>query len=413
MLQHWIWLSTRKGLGPRSVMSLLRHFGDPEAVYFADPGSYQLVPELERRDLSALEDKSLDGAQKVLEDCFNKQIRVLTYQDAAYPMRLKNIPDPPAVLYYVGNLPDFDGEAAVAVVGTRKATPYGIVVAKRLGYQIGRCGGMVISGLAGGIDSAAMTGALTAGGPVVGVLGCGADVVYPRWNTELYRDTAVRGCILTEFVPGTPPEGRNFPRRNRIMSGLSLGVLVVEAPVKSGALITADQALEQGRDVFAVPGNIDSPNSVGTNQLLGQGAMVAGTGWDVMREYEALFPNKVHPYHGGQQTTAEAEVKRTKIDAKPLPVVASKVETPKEVKKSIDNPSQIAYIDLNEIQQQLTPDEKAITDALSQGPTHVDEVIAKTGLAASRVLASMTLLEVKGLVRRLPGKLFELARKLP
>lgn len=411
MLQHWIWLTNRKGIGPRSVMALLRHFGDPEAVYFADPDHYKAVPDLGARDLSALEDKSLESAQKILEDCFNKNIKILTIQDAAYPDRLKNIPDPPAVLYYVGKLPEFDAEAAIAVVGTRKASAYGILTAKRLGYQIGRCGGLVVSGLAGGIDSAAMTGALTAGCPVVGVLGCGVDVVYPRYNGELYRDTAVRGCLISEFPPRTPPERQNFPRRNRVMAGLSLGVLVVEAPAKSGALITADQALEQGRDVFAVPGNIDSPNSEGTNRLISQGAMVAGCGWDVMKEYQALFPGKIARFEGGVKTTAEPELLRSLTPKKPVAMVASPRKTPKETKKSIDNPPQIAYIDLKDIEQQLTEDEKRILSALTKGPTHVDEVIAGTGLAASRVLASMTLLEVKGLIRRLPGKQYERSHK--
>ena len=186
---------------------------------------------------------------------------------------------------------------------------------------------------------------------------------------------------------------------------------MVEAPAKSGALITADQALEQGRDVFAVPGNIDSPNSEGTNRLISQGAMVAGCGWDVMKEYQALFPGKIARFEGGVKTTAEPELLRSLTPKKPVARVASPRKTPKETKKSIDNPPQIAYIDLKDIEQQLTEDEKRILSALTKGPTQVDEVIAGTGLAASRVLASMTLLEVKGLIRRLPGKQYERSHK--
>ena len=295
MLAHWIWLATRPGIGVRSALMLLRAFPNIEALFYAGREDYALVEGADSRHLEALCDKSLGEANGILGDCAAKGIHVLTYQDAAYPNRLKHIPDPPLTLYYQGTLPDFDAEPAVAVVGTRRASAYGCLTARRMGYQIAKCGGLVVSGMAGGVDTLAMKGALLAEQPVVGVLGNGLDVVYPRSNRDLYRDVAWRGCLLSEFPPGTPPIGRNFPRRNRIISGLTCGVVVVEAPARSGALITAQLALDQGRDVFAVPGNVDAACSAGSNGLLREGAIVVQHGWDVMEEYRPCFRTKYIP----------------------------------------------------------------------------------------------------------------------
>ena len=233
MLLHWIWLSQCPRLNHAGATALLAQFGDPEGIYLAGEQELRRVPDLSREALPGLLDKNLSPSEQILRTCYDKGIHILTYRDGAYPGRLHVIGDPPLLLYYRGVLPDFDSEAAIAVVGTRRASPYGLITAKRMGYQIAQCGGLVISGLAAGIDSMAMTGALTQGKPAVGVLGCGADIVYPPWNENLYADVAARGCILTEYPPGTPPQGFHFPRRNRIISGLSCGVLVVEAPEKS------------------------------------------------------------------------------------------------------------------------------------------------------------------------------------
>ena len=242
MLIHWIWLATRQGLNDRMKVAVLQHFQDPEDAYYAEGEAFRRIDGLTIENMEALQDKNLKQAGKILDQCADKDIHILTFQDAAYPRRLKNISDPPLVLYYKGRLPDFDDSPLVAVVGTRKASGYGLTAAKRMGYQIAKCGGTVVSGMAFGIDGVATDGALTAGGTVVGVLGCGADVVYPLSNRALFADVERRGCLLTEFPPETPPQKWNFPKRNRIISGLSNGVLVVEAPERSGALITARQA---------------------------------------------------------------------------------------------------------------------------------------------------------------------------
>ena len=414
MLVHWIWLAHRPGLSDRVKLALLQHFQEPEDIFFADDGAFDHIDGLSEEAKTALRDKDLAPAERILEDCAREKLHVLTFRDAAYPARLKNIFDPPVVLYYRGQLPDFDGSPVIGVVGTRKASAYGLTTAKRMGYQIARCGGIVVSGMAFGIDGMAMSGALTAGGSVVGVLGCGADIVYPVSNRALFQDVAEYGCILSEFAPGTPPAKWTFPKRNRIISGLSCGVLVVEAPEKSGSLITARLAAEQGRDVFAVPGNIDQPSFVGSNRLLREGAIVASCGWDVLSEYEALFPDKIHrdtaPVH---QTAYPDEVKKAALEGeKPLPKVAQKPRLPRKPenlkeeldKKGIDKAACAAYSDGNPKQTQLSADEQAIVSALEGGERLVDDVIAETGLGTGRLLSSLTMLELRGVIRRLPGK---------
>ena len=413
MIVHWIWLATRQNIPDWQKVELVRHFQDPENVFFADPVGYRALENLSEEAVAALLDKDLRSAEKILEACDRDNLRILTYQDAAYPNRLKNISDPPLVFYYKGRLPDFDGLPLIGVVGTRSASPYGLTVAKRMGYQISRCGGVVVSGMAFGIDGMAMRGALTAGAPVVGVLGCGADMVYPPSNRALFADTESYGCILSEFPPGTPPLAWNFPKRNRIISGLSCGVLVVEAPEKSGALITARQAADQGRDVFVVPGNIDVPTFVGSNRLLRDGAIAVSHGWDILSEYKALYPDKIHKDMGNAQQQAypdevaavvESAGEVRKVAQKPRKPAEKKARKQEENKKVIDKATSSPYSDVNDILPQLSADEQTIVSALGSGERLVDDVIAETGLPVGKVLATLTLLEVKGVVKRLPGK---------
>ena len=404
MLVHWIWLATRQNVSDRMKVQLLQHFRDPEDLFYAD--SYDHIEGLTKENLESLQDKNLHQAQWVLRQCEKEKLGVLTFQDAAYPARLKNISDPPVVLYYKGRLPDFDGSPLIGVVGTRRASVYGLTASKRMGYQIAKCGGIVVSGMAKGIDSMAMGGALTAGGTVVGVLGCGADMVYPPSNKDLFADTENYGCILSEFIPGTPPYAWNFPKRNRIISGLSCGVLVVEAPEKSGALITANQALEQGRDVFVVPGNIDVPTFVGSNRLLRDGAIAVSSGWDILSEYEAIFPGKIcredAPVH---LTVYPDEVQSVaKVAQKPK---TPKKETPQKQekdKKVIDNATKQTYSDVNKDLSAFSPEEQRLIRALESGDRLVDDVIAEMGLPTAKVLSMLTIMEIKGIIRRLPGK---------
>ena len=414
MLQHWIWLAHRPGVNDRMKVRLLQHFRDAEDIFFADSGAFDHIEGLTAEAAESLRDKNLIPAEDILDTCHREKLHILTYRDAAYPASLKNIADPPVVLYYKGQLPELDAFPVIGVVGTRKASAYGMTAAKRLGYQIGKCGGIVVSGMAYGIDAMAMSGALTAGQKVVGVLGCGVDIVYPLSNRALFRDVEQYGCILSEFPPGTQPAKWTFPKRNRIISGLSNGVLVVEAPEKSGALITARLAAEQGRDVFAVPGNIDMPSFVGSNRLLRDGAIMVSSGWDILSEYEALYPDKIRKEDGpAHQTAYPDEVRKAASEAeKPMPKVAQKAALPRKntdlkknlEKKGIDNGQTTSYSDVNNILPKLSEDERKIVTAIRTGERLVDDVIAETGLTTGKLLAALTMLELKGILKRLPGK---------
>lgn len=393
MLKYWLWLMTRRGLGRRGAALVAQHFPSPEAAYYADAASYAAVVGL--RDASPLLDKDLTEPEQILRVCYDKGISILTMQDAAYPERLRNIDDPPVALFYKGTLPDLNGPA-IAVVGTRRASLYGMLHARRMGYVLSRCGCMVVSGLARGIDTSAMLGALTGGAPVIGVLGCGVDVVYPAENRSLYEDVAARGCLLSEYPPGTVPRPEHFPVRNRIISGLSLGVLVVEAPEKSGALITAARALDQGRDVFAVPANVDVASCSGNLKLLREGAIMVRDAWDVLQEYEHLYPDSLN-----RRDCSDLRVQ----DLHGL----SQTPEPPEEKKDIDSSKPKAYIDIKEKLETLSQDEQLLVKLLAEGPKHIDAIVDETALSAGRVLASMTLLEVKGIVQRQSAKWFSLA----
>ncbi len=409
MLLHWIWLATRPNMNERDKLALLRHFRDPEDVFYADKGAFSEVEGLTEDAFAALQDKNLKQAHAILADCTKKSIHICTWADGAYPGRLKNIADPPLVLYYKGTLPDFDSNPVIGAVGTRDATAYGMNAAKRMGGQIAKCGGIVVSGLAAGIDGAAIGGALSAGGTVVGVLGSGVDIVYPLSNRGLFADTERYGCLISEFTPGTPPMKWNFPKRNRLISGLSNGVLIVEAPAKSGALITARQAAEQGRDVFVVPGNIDVASCAGSNALLRDGAIAVTNGWDAVSEYVNLYPEKIRRYG---RAVEPAGFTGAVMEEKPVQKVAQRAKTPakskpadrKEQKIIIDNGEKPPYSDIQDLFRGLSEQERKIGELIGNGEPLVDELIAQAGMPAGAVLSTLTMLEIKGVVKRLPGK---------
>ena len=385
LLIHWIWFSQLEGLSQRQKMNLLRQGYEPEDLYHGQEESLQNLEGMQPDFVQALCQKDLSEARQIGEDCRQKGIHILTFRDAAYPNRLRHVEDGPVLLYYQGVLPDWDARPVIALVGTRKATPYGLRVGRSIAGQITACGGLVISGGAFGVDTAAMEAALEAGYPTVGVLGSGVDVVYPASNRRLFREVIAKGCILSEYPPGTKPEYWHFPQRNRIISGLSHGVLVVEAPRKSGALITARCALEQGRDVFVVPGNIDSATCEGSNALLLDGAQPVMSGWDVLSSYSARFPETV-----------------AKKDA---PVVQEKTDEEATCdKKDIDNPPKPPYSGLMDRHEDLNEEERALLACLGAEPVLMDEVIARSNIPAANVLRLMTVLSVKGLVTMHPGR---------
>ena len=382
-LKYWLWLSELPGLTNQTRLALLRHFDTPEDVFYADGGEILLTEGITREQAALLEDHGLAAADKILADCQRLDIHILTLQDAGYPSRLKNIYDPPCLLYMKGRLPAFDEELAVAVVGTRDCTPYGVACAEKLGYGLTCGGAVVVSGLAKGIDAAATRGALRAGGVTVGVVGNGLDVHYPYESRYLYEDVAAAGVLLSEYPPGAEPAKHHFPVRNRILSGLSAATLVVEAPERSGALITAETAMEQGREVFAVPGPIDAPTSVGSNRLIRDGAGLVTDAWDILEGYTEQFPDKLHRDQARETPKVLGYQARQKTEAKPVPQSLS-----------------LSKNDLS-----LTDDQIALLQALSdEEPELVDDLIERTGIPTRRVLSALTVLEIEDLVVQHSGK---------
>lgn len=403
MLIHWVWYTLLPKLPASVKLSLLKQFSDPEDIYYTQ--NFEHIPELTGDMKDALENKDLHPAQAVMKQCADRKIRILTIRDAGYPSRLRNIVNPPLVLYYKGILPDFEALPVIGVVGTRKASAYGLNNARQMSAQIAACGGLVVSGGAAGIDTMALQGALDMGKPTVAVLGCGVDVIYPKSNRALFSKIEENGCLLSEYLPGTEPKPWQFPERNRIISGLSNGVLVVEAPEKSGALITASDAFEQGRDVFAVPGNIGVASGAGSNRLLQDYAHTALSGWDVLKDYADQYPSvekrQAIPYRQTEPIVAPAKV------AQPAPRAPFFSAADK---KDIDNPVANAYSDLEKAYPDLTDREKQVMRCLDGSPQPVDTVIANAGLPAAEMLGILTRLAVKGMVLRHPGNLVS-ARK--
>lgn len=397
-LKYWIWLTTRRGLTPLQTFRLLDHFGTPEAAYFADREEYRLCGLTDWQQRTLL-DKSLDGAERILGDCDRLGIRILTIQDAEYPERLRQIANPPCVLYVKGKLSPFDELVTVGVVGTRRPTEYGKIMAGRLGMELARGGALVVSGIARGLDAAALRGALKGGGSVVSVLGGGIDVVYPAENRWLYEDVAAAGALISEYPPGTENKGEHFPIRNRIISGLSLGVAAVEAEERSGTLITMRLALDQGRDAFAVPGNADAPMSRGTNLLIQRGeAKLVLSGWDILCEYEHLLPGRVSRPEPlpAQEEAARLEVAESPQEPEPQEEVTA---------ETVDNPENMAYITLED--GALTDDERDILLALEGRGLRTDDLVELTQIPARRVSSALTMLQIHGYVEEKAGRRFE------
>ena len=279
----WIWLSTK--LPPASPYAdlLMESFDhDADAIYKASYEDYEKISDLKSEYAELLSDKSLEEASRILDWCTENNVGLLPYNSKFYPQRLRDIERAPLLLYYKGRLINFDDNVCIALVGTRRMTDYG----KREGYRIARDlilgGAVVVSGMARGVDTICHRGALDAGGYTIAVLGCGIDRVYPAENEYIMNEIARSGLVITEYKPFTPPYGSNFPTRNRIISGLSLGTLVVEADAKSGAMITARCAEKQGRDIFSIPGNVGEMNSVGPNRLLKKGAKIVTGALDLL-----------------------------------------------------------------------------------------------------------------------------------
>lgn len=394
-IEYWLWLSTSAKLSPRAKAVLLKHYGGPEAMYEAPKG--EITKLLGRRGEGAedLEKRDLTSALRTIDRCKMQNIEVISIDDPRYPVRLKNIYAPPHIIYVKGRLPKIDDEPAVAVIGTRNASPYGIKMGRKLGFEISKCGGVVISGLTKGIDAAGAEGALVADGKCIGVLGMPHELARGKMVDEL----AVRGALVSEYPPGAGTCRQFFRARNRIAAGLSIGVVVVEAPFKSGTKLFVDEAVEQGKEIFAVPGNADSENCAGTNAMLKDGAKPVTEGWDVMSEFAKLYPDKI------KRSTERISGTCVKPEQNE-PVITEK--THKDTKKVIDKPDTTEYIDLKKQLEGLSQSQLSIVSAMDREAMQVDEIIERTGLSPAKVLADLTLLQLKGCVSQQSGKRFTL-----
>lgn len=402
-LKYWLWLSSLTGVRARTKHLLLEHYGGVRELYFAPRGDYASLGGLTEQECSALENKSFDRANEIMRSCDELGIDIKTIQDADYPRRLAAIYDPPAVLYVRGRLPVVDEKAAIAVVGTRGASPYGLKMAARLGYEISRCGGLVISGLTPGVDVTAAQGALMAGGSCVGVLGSAIDDM--AWGGTTAQDVAAVGAVISEYPPGAKRHPAFFRARNRITAGLSVAAVVVEAPKKSGALLFADEAASQGKEIFAVPANVDSENAAGSLELIMDGALPVTCGWDILCGFEGRFSG----LHDPGQTKKMPESYEGAIAASAPEPRPQKRPAKQDVgQKDVDKPQGVEYIDLRKQLEGLTEAQLAVVTALERPSMHIDDVIERTGLPAQEVLSELTMLQISGLVRQEPGKRFTL-----
>lgn len=401
-IRYWVWLSSVSAANPRARFALAEHYGGAENAFHAPRGEYKTIQGLSEHETELFERRDLSEADRILETCRRENITILTLADAAYPRRLRNIYDPPVVLYIKGRLPDVDAIPSVAVIGTRSATPYGLKMGRDIAFEIAKCGGIVVSGLTEGVDRAAARGCLLAGGTCIGVLG----TPHGRGG-ELRDDVSALGVLVSEYPPGAKPQNRFFRERNRVASGLSHAVCVVEAPAKSGALLFAAEALEQGREIFAVPGNADAENSAGIMALLKQGARPAACGWDVLEDFAAVYPDRLRRPNGEKCLAPDPEpVPAREKSAKkaPAPKPESDLAIDASTKKEIDKQSDAGYIDLHDQLKALSEDQLQIVTAISRGETHIDDIIEATGMGAAKVLSQLTILEIKGYIRRVAGR---------
>lgn len=295
-LVYWIWLSLACTPDSNTFAKLINKYDDAKSIYDATDKEIRSVVGAKISDCSSLSNKDLTRANEIYKFCTEKGVGILTYNNESFPVSLRSIPTPPVLLYYRGRLPDFNKGFYCAIVGTRNLSDYGRKNAFKLGYDIGCAGATVVSGMAIGIDAVAMAGAIAAGAPTVAVIGSGIDVCYPSVHLTLARNIVKNGCVLTEYAPGTKPEKFNFPRRNRLISGLCPVTVVVEGKENSGSMITARHAKDQGRAVFAFPGNVGADGSQSTNLLIKNGAQLCTCAEDIINRFEKEYLGVLNPF---------------------------------------------------------------------------------------------------------------------
>jgi DNA processing protein len=370
-LADWIALNMIRGIGPRTANQLLDRFGSPAAVFAASRQALQKEG-LKADTIQELHDSSiLDKANAEIERLDRLKARVITRDDEAYPPLLREIHDPPIALYVRGDLARACGQPCLAIVGSRRCSTYGVNAAQSLSRDLAANGLTIVSGLARGIDAAGHRGALEAGGLTIAVVGTGLETTYPREHKKLEEEILAEGAVISEFPLGTPPLPQNFPYRNRILSGLGFGVMIVEAAEHSGSLITARLAYEQGREVFAVPGNITSQTSFGPNYLIKDGAKLVQHWRDVVEELPRDIKERILGVKAG-----------------------SPAEAPSNVQPLFES---VAF----------SENERTVFDLLAPDvPAHIDQLLLSSGLNQSELLSALLSLEMKDRIKELPGKSF-------
>ncbi len=389
-LKYWLWLTTRSELSVDGMHRLCSHFGSPEAVYYAQ--DYTSLAYLKPVAAATLRDKSMTLAERILEDCTRLDIRITTLQDADYPNRLRNIPSPPLVLYSKGKSLHLDDEVAIAIAGTRNCSEYGRRMAGKIAREIAQGGGLVVTGVVPGCDYAAAIGALRGGGPVVCVLAGGLDIPFDQYSHSLYQRVTENGLLISEHPPGREPKGRNFPQRNRILTGLCLGTLCVEGGRKSGVMLVAKNALDQNRDVFVVPTGADRPEGAGILELLKEGAIPVTTGQELLESYALRYPQRLLPH----LTLPDTEEPPAPAESHP---VLPKAERATQEEDDL--------IDLNTQADRFTDQEAAILLSLQEGPLTADDILAAADISAKDGMPALTLLTLRGLIAELEGGRFQ------
>lgn len=408
----WIWFQLVFGAANPKAWGVLNQFDTLEEAYATvKSGKFRNISGVEAKRAVSVK---IEEAEKVISDCDEKGYRIICYDDNDYPSILKTIYNAPLVLYCMGNPGVLNDEVGITVVGTRNPSPYGVKVAERICKELSKVGFVLISGFALGIDSMAHKSALLNRGRTVAVLGCGLDVDYPKQNAKTKKIIAMNGAVISEYIPGTRPDRVNFPKRNRILSGLGIGTLVVEAAMGSGSLITAECAIEQGRDVFCVPpADVFDNRYAGVIKYLREGAIPAFSHLDIIYEYYTGFSHKISTANLAPDYYHE-NVTDSVIFQSVLPQEHKKNKKT-DVKKSED-----VRHDASEDRKEETTEEKEydfsgleeghklIVKAMEQGFTYADELSSETGISISTLFSMLTDLEISGIVRALPGKAYKL-----
>lgn len=417
---YWIFMQIVIGAGSGLILPILDRYKTAKAFYNAGTKNVKESGLLSYKRLDRYRRASIDNAYRVMERCSQLGYDIITPDDERYPKRLMHISNPPAVLYVNGEMPDFDDEVAISMVGTRKCSETGRSIARELSCRLTKAGALIVSGGAVGIDSSSHIGALRAGGKTVAVLGCGLNYPYLVTNEKLRKDISQHGALISEYPPDAPASKFTFPVRNRIISGLSLGVIVVEATRSSGSLITVDHALEQGRDVFVIPGEISNPLYAGSNRLIRDGAKAVISPMDVLSEYNNDYPHRINMENMSEPISCSDPPTEEMLD------ISDKVGFTETVGQYTDesshiNDNTISNDDIEDAKHQecnSSKDGPAADDDVSMlsdtalqllnlfretNREYLDDVVSGSGISSSDAIAALTELEIFGLIKACPG----------